>query len=383
MEVHQRRRAIIIGGGPGGLTVAIALRRAGFEPAIYERASQIREIGSGLTLWPNALRALAVLGLAESVLSVSMPTGALVMSSRYGEKLFDLAAVEQERRFGMCGVTTCRADLLETLLNKLGDNVIHIGTRCTGFRQDNMGVTALFENGSQVRGDVLIGADGIKSIIRRQVCGEKKLRYAGYTVWRGVTEFKLAESVGLTSMGRGAQFGFFPLTRHRVYWFASVNAQEGRASWSNGHKREILARFGGWHEPIEALIEATEDDCILCTDIYDRGPLKHWSNERVTLLGDAAHPATPGLGQGGCQAIEDAVVLAECLSKSQEIAPALKAYEARRLRRTKAVVLQSRFIGQMGQWENPAVCYLRDRLIKNLPEQIRLWQLRWLFSFKP
>jgi 2-polyprenyl-6-methoxyphenol hydroxylase-like FAD-dependent oxidoreductase len=197
-----------------------------------------------------------------------------------------------------------------------------------------------------------------------------------------VTEFRLEESAGITVLGRGAQFGIFPMTAQRVYWFASVNAPEGARDWPVGRKRELLERFGDWHSPVRAIIEATDEAAILRNDIYDHEPLRRWGEGRVTLLGDAAHPATPNLGQGACQAIEDAVVLARCLGESPEVAAALRAYESRRRPRTSAITLQSRRMGRMGRWENPLLCWLRDRLIKNFPEQLRLAQLGELFRFE-
>ncbi len=377
------KRAIIVGGGPGGLVAAIALSQTGCTPAVYERASEVRETGSGLTLWPNAMKALDRLGLVAALRSVSLPSAGIAMRSWRGGLLFDVTPPEQlENLFGVNGIAVHRAELLDVLLQVLDRDVVFPGARCVGFKQDERGVTAFFADGSEADGDFLIGADGIKSAIRTQLFGQTKLRYAGFTVWRGVAEFALEEQVGLTTMGRGAQFGLFPMTRGRVYWFASVNAAEGDQDWAMGRKRELLERFRGWHTPIEALIEATAEAAILRNDIYDHEPLKRWSEGRVTLLGDAAHPATPNMGQGACQAIEDAVVLATCLRESQEIAAALKAYESRRRGRTSAITMQSRRMGQMGRWKNPLTCWLRDQLIKLMPEQIRLRQLSGLFRFE-
>jgi 2-polyprenyl-6-methoxyphenol hydroxylase-like FAD-dependent oxidoreductase len=183
-------------------------------------------------------------------------------------------------------------------------------------------------------------------------------------------------------MGRGAQFGFFPMTRNRVYWFASVNAPEGGDDWTVGRKRELIERFEDWHKPIEMLIESTDERSILRNDIYDLKPLRSWSVGRITLLGDAAHPSTPTLGQGACQAIEDAVVLAASLREAPEIASALRGYESRRIQRTSAITMQSRRIGQIGCWKNPALCWLRDKLISSVPAPIRLQQLSGMFRFE-
>jgi 2-polyprenyl-6-methoxyphenol hydroxylase-like FAD-dependent oxidoreductase len=380
---ERGNRAIIIGGGPGGLVAAIALRQCGFDPAVYERAGEMRETGSGLTLWPNAMKALDRLGLVAALRSVSLPSAGIAMRSWRGELLFDVPSPEKlEHLFGVNGIAVHRAELLDVLLTVLGREVVRLGARCLGYKQDEKCVRAFFADGSEACGAILIGADGIKSAIRTQLLGRTKLRYAGFTVWRGVVNFDLAEKVGLTTMGRGAQFGLFPMTGRRVYWFASVNASEGDQDWAIGRKRELLERFRGWHEPIEAIIDATHESSILRNDIYDHEPLTRWSDGRVTLLGDAAHPSTPNMGQGACQAIEDAVILATCLRGSQEIASGLKMYESRRIQRTSAITMQSRRMGQMGRWKNPLMCWLRDQLIKSIPEQVRLRQLNGIFHFE-
>ncbi|HYP30173.1 MAG TPA: FAD-dependent monooxygenase [Blastocatellia bacterium] len=376
------RRAIIIGAGPGGLTSAIALRRAGFEVAVYERAQEMREIGSGLTLWPNAMQALEKLELAEAVRAESLPSAGIAMRSWRGAPLFFAGSEKTaDDPAPVYGLAIHRAELQRILLNALGEDAVRLDARCTGFRQESGKVTAQFEGGRAATGDVLIGADGIRSVIRDRLFGERPLRYAGYTVWRGVTPFPLKDGVGLTSMGRGEQFGLFPMTRGRAYWFASAIAPEGGRDWPVGRKRELLERFRGWHAPICDVIEATEEAAILRSDIYDQTPARAWSKGNVTLLGDAAHPTTPGLGQGACQAIEDGVVLANCLVEKGDVASALKAYEARRIPRTSAITTQSRRMGEMGKWRNPFACWLRNMLIRSIPENLMLQQLSRVFSF--
>ncbi len=381
--MRDSSNAIIIGGGPGGLAAAIALERAGFETTVYERASDARDTGSGLTLWPNAMKALAILGVAEAVRSIGLPTEGIAMRTWRGESLFDVTPPDRlESAPDLSGIALRRADLIDALSQSLGKNRVKFGARFAGYSQDDQRVTASFEDGSQASGAVLIGADGIRSATRTQMLGKMKLRYAGFTVWRGIANFKLDLSVGVTTMGRGAQFGLFPLRNDSVYWFASMNAPEGEQDPPAGPRRRLLEFFGGWHKPIKEVIEATDQSCIIRTDIYDHAPFSRWSDGRVTLLGDAAHPATPTLGQGACQAIEDAVVLAACLSAEPDTATALKTYEGRRMSRTGEITTQSRRIGQMGQWKNPLACWFRNMMIKSIPNRVRIRQLSDMFRFE-
>lgn len=381
MNACSGKRALIIGGGPGGLTAAIALRRAGFDAAVFERARDAADAGSGLTLWPNALKAFDMLGIADKIREVSLLTSGIAMRTWDGAKLFE-AAAGSDASESSSGVAVHRAELIAALRQARGGGPDRY-EECTGFSQDAEGVTAFFADGSEARGDFLIGADGLKSVIRARLFGEGRLRYAGYTVWRGVARFDLVEQVGLTSMGRGAQFGLFPMSGGRVYWFASANAPEGGRDWEVGRKRELVGRFGNWHVPIRAVIEATDESAILRNDIYDRDPLARWGNGRVSLLGDAAHPSTPNLGQGACQAVEDAVVLGNCLREADgDIEGALRAYERRRIPRANAVTMQSRRLGRLGRWRHPVACWLRDTLIRATPERVRSQQLKWMFSFE-
>ena len=173
-----------------------------------------------------------------------------------------------------------------------------------------------------------------------------------------------------------------PISRGRVYWFGTANAPASAGDPADGRKRDLLRRFSDWHAPIEALIEATDEADILRNDIYDRPPLPHWSEGRVTLLGDAAHPMTPNLAQGACQAIEDAAVLAKCLSADSDVAAALHAYEAWRAACAGRIVSMARLMGAVGQWRNPAACWLRDAALRLLPTPLRARQLEWIMDYR-
>src|SRR5262249_20041554 len=275
------KRAIIVGAGPGGLAAAIALGQAGFDCGICERAIESVDAGSGLTLWPNAMKALGWLGLADAVHQFTSPWDGIAMRSWRGELLFEIP--QDSRSNGVetvCGAAMHRADLLGMLLKET-KSAVRRGVRVVNWHQDAHSVAAMCEDGTEIRGDLLIGADGIRSLIRHQLFGPKKLRYAGYTVWRGVVQFRLKDKVGLTTMGRGSQFGLFPMAGERVYWFGSANAPEGDNDSTGGCKRQLLEAFRGWHEPIREVIEATDEPSIIRNDIYDLDPLPCWTVGRV------------------------------------------------------------------------------------------------------
>ena len=374
-------RAIIIGGGIGGLTTAIALRRAGIDALVCERVAELREIGAGLSLWANALKAFDQLGLAEPIrrLRVADLNGGL--RSWRGDTLSELSSGRLETTFGEVSVIVHRAELLELLRCGLPPEAILLNANCVGFEQDRSGVTAHFADGRSVRGDLLIGADGLHSTIRAQLFGQQQPRYAGYTAWRAVTAFDYAPLRVSESWGCGVRFVQVAMSGARVYWFAGRNAIEGERDAAVGRKRELLQLFNGWHAPIEALIEATAEAAILRHDVYHRDPLRRWSDGRMTLLGDAAHPMTSDMGQGACQAIEDAVALAKCLGADGDVVSALRAYERRRIPRTTAIANQSWRFGQIAHWRNPLACRLRNCSMRLLPTRFYLAQLAWMAGY--
>ena len=365
-------RAIIIGGGIGGLTAAIALRKRGVEAAVYEKSPELREVGAGISLWPNAVKALRKLGLGDALDAISLVNQDGAVRRWNGTILSRTPTRELERRFGGGVIVLHRSELLNVLAQGVGAANIHLGQVCTSIDQDSDGVTATFANGATARGDILIGADGLHSVVRAWLGHDGPIRYRGYTAWRAIVPFDTSSVIPGETWGRGCRFGLLPVTGGRVYWFATSNAPEGERDSSAGPQAWLLALFKGWHEPSEALIRAGDDSTILRNDIYDRDTLPAWGRGRVTLLGDAAHPMTPNLGQGGCQAIEDAVQLAACLSVERNVETALKNYESRRIKRTDSIVSASRRLGAMSQIDSPIVCGLRDLMMKLTPNSVTL-----------
>jgi 2-polyprenyl-6-methoxyphenol hydroxylase-like FAD-dependent oxidoreductase len=223
----------------------------------------------------------------------------------------------------------------------------------------------MFAEGGEERGQILVGADGIKSLVRQQLLGPEQPRYAGYTAWRGVGLIDRPEvPLGLTvlAMGRGSQVGMLPIGGGRTYWFATANVPAGEVAGPGGHKADLLARFGDWWPAIPAMMVATPVAAIIRNDIIDRPPVRKWTDGRVTLLGDAAHPTTPNMGQGACQAIESAYVLAKCLKEAETAQAGLLAYEQARFDRTAMITNESWKLGRMFAYESRLKCWLRDRL---------------------
>lgn len=381
MQAHVSKKAIIIGGGIGGVTAAIALKQAGLDVTVYERAEELQEVGSGLPLWTNALRALNKIGLTDIYETLGAEVSAGSVSTWRGDILADLRTVEFLKKLGKINMVVHRAELLAQLLKTLGEERVQLGATCVGFTQDATGVSARFADGLEVRGGILIGADGIHSVIRAQLFGLTKPSYAGYTCWRGVAHIKRTD-LETWAWGKGYQFGITPMSQGRTYWFAQKYTHEGEKDKSVGRKSEVLELFRDWHDPIPAVIEATEETHILRNDIYEIKHLRHWSRGRVTLLGDAAHAMTPNLGQGACIAIEDAVVLGECLKIETDIVAALKRYEKKRITRANRIALMAHMIGQVVQWKNPAMAHTRNTIMKSMPV-ILVKRLMWIFDYQP
>lgn len=356
-------KALVIGAGIGGLAAGIALRRAGLEVEIFERADAIHEAGAGISLWANAIDALDSLGVGDAIRSASVPYAAAGLRSWRGPVLSSISTDELRRAFTMPVIVLHRADLLAALRDAFGTSRIRFGRRCVRVEQAATGVSAELDEGRSAGGDLLIGADGLRSVVRASVHGEARPRYAGCTAWRSVVEFDAGRVHATETWGRGSVFGQVPISAGRVYWYATKNVPEGEPRSANERAR-LLELFRGWHAPIEALIEAADEATILRHDIYDRPPVATWGRDRVTLLGDAAHPMTPYLGQGGCQALEDAVALGRSLRDQTDVAAALRSYEAERVGRANMFVRRSRLVARIAQLEHPIAVGIRNTLMK-------------------
>jgi 2-polyprenyl-6-methoxyphenol hydroxylase-like FAD-dependent oxidoreductase len=311
----------------------------------------------------------------------SIPDGNVGVYSWQGKLLSAISTTELKRKFGIPLVVIHRAKLQDALLKELGAGVVHINARLLKFEQTGKAVVAHFANGLQIPGGALIGADGIHSAVRQQLFPHAQPHYAGYTAWRGIAPNVPLEILAGEFWGHGTRFGIVPMNEDQIYWYAARNALAGADDGLEGRKRTLLAFFRHWHPSIRALLTATPEDAMLRNDIYDLKPLRHWSMGRVTLLGDAAHLMTPDLGQGACQALEDAVVLTSCLCRTNSIPEALQQYEQERIHRTSIIVIQSARTGKVAQWEHPLACCIRDQLVRILPSSFQIKQLEAVIGY--
>ncbi|GAA3441448.1 FAD-dependent monooxygenase [Planomonospora venezuelensis] len=365
------KEVVVVGGGIGGLTTALALRRAGISARVYERASRLRDIqaGGGLVLWHNAIPALRGIGMEEPVQKIGHELRRYRFRSWRDRDLADWSIERMAGRLGAPAYTVSRAELHRTLSAEVGDDLV-LGARCAGFDSDADGVTVRFEDGREERGDLLVGADGLRSAVRGAMMPyEPPPRYAGVTAWQGIAHVPGLGTPGHTfvsTFGRGRWFVYYPLTDGHVYWDAIISDRISRRMDAFGQTwREIVTReFAGWPVPVAELVEATPMGGVSPIDIFDRDPVTRWSTDRATLVGDAAHPMTFNLGQGANQAIEGAVVLASCLAGARDVPGALAEYERRRVARTAKVVRRSRANGAFSRWSAPAACWFRDAFMR-------------------
>jgi 2-polyprenyl-6-methoxyphenol hydroxylase-like FAD-dependent oxidoreductase len=390
---QAKKRALIVGSGVAGVTAAHALLQIDWDVTVYEKATDVRAlyVGSGIHLWNNTMRAMKMLGLEDRVATVSGP-GAVVEHMKFftpkGRLLADVKAGQFGRKIGGDCIGVNRAELLPSLAEALPEGVIQTSNEFASYEQDDEGVTLRLADGREQRGDILVGADGLHSSVRRAILGGlESPRYAGYTIWQGIITKASTELAPLGDFplvyGAGLRFCYYRVDDDRLYWFAVSNADEGGTD-GPGVKEKLKETFRGWMHPVEAIIDATAEDVIHRRDLYDRDPIKTWGDGRVTLIGDAAHPMTFDIGQGAGQGIEDAVVLKRCLSQTDDVVAAFRSYEQQRQPRTAHMQKLSRNVGKWGRWKHPMAVAVRNvgtRLTLGNPIAVKQFEKDLAYDF--
>lgn len=399
------RRVVVVGAGIGGLTAAVALHRRGWHVTVCERAPEPPVTGAGIGLAPNALRALDAIGVDVTRVTGSAVPGAMGVRRSDGRWLVRVATADLAARYGMPPIAVPRPALNVALAAALPAGALLYGSTVTAVDDAGGRPVPRTEDGPDLPGlpaDLVVAADGIHSPLRRaHFSGHPGLRYVGETAWRALVE---APDLGIQAMsetwGRGERFGVTPLSDGRFYLYATAAVPAGGRS--DDPRAELRRRFGSWHHPIPALLDRVDrlaPGDVLRHDLYElAAPLPRLHHGRIAWLGDAAHAMAPNLGQGGCQAIEDAVVLAHLLPAGDDgagadgtdcadggdgahgVPAALAAYTAARRDRTDAVRVRARRVGRLGAFRHPLAVSARDIAVRATPVRLALRGMDDLFN---
>jgi len=346
---------LIAGAGLGGLAAACCLMKAGHRVRVFEQAPQLAEVGAGIQISANAMHVLRDLGLEAAIRKVGVHPEAYVFRLHdTGEALqrFSLAA-DHERIHGAPYTQMHRADFHDILAAKareLDPDVVQLNRRVTGFIENADGVELHFADGGSAKGDLLIGADGLKSAVRRQLFGDAVATYTGDAVWRltvptgRIAEANRLEKAMTLFLGPGGHGVCYYLRSGALVNFVGCVETDDidEESWTVKYPwQRLKADYVGWHPALQAVLDAADKDQVYRWSLFARPPIRRWSSARVTLLGDSAHPTLPYLAQGAAMAIEDGAVLTRALAMRHSIAEALDLYQRNRVDRTARIVEQS------------------------------------------
>jgi 2-polyprenyl-6-methoxyphenol hydroxylase-like FAD-dependent oxidoreductase len=373
-------KAIIIGAGIGGLTTAIALQQAGIDFEIYEAAPELKPVGAGIVMASNAMQVFQRLGVDKKVINAG-----LEIVNAYGVdqnfKLISELNVKEKitSRYGIGSYAIHRGRLQQVLREEVDQKKIHLNKKLIELNQSNQKVTLTFEDGHAVEVDLVIGADGINSVVRKSIFGEMPLRYSGQTCWRGIAKFTLPadkqfNSYEMWGNQKGLRFGFVSTAPDEVYYFTTFFT-DANGKDNSQVKESLLKKYSCFGQLPTQIIEATSEENIIRSDIFDLKPMAQWYSGRVGLLGDAAHATTPNLGQGGCQAVEDAYVIVKCLKENSSTQKAFESYQTIRYAKAIHVVNMSWKFGKMTNLDNPIFQSLRNALMRMMPESMAIKQL--------
>lgn len=375
----------IIGAGIGGLTTAIALHHKGFKIKVFDAAPELRPVGAGIVMASNAMQVFRRLGCADAVSAHGNELSAMHIANHRGESLQCIDIKWVKTAFGEPSISIHRGALQQALLAYLPKGVVHTGKRLAGLEQEARGVTAFFEDGSSERSDLLIGADGLRSATRRAIFGDQPLRYSTHTCWRGILDYQL-DNPELVYECWGTEGGmrvaFAQVSPGKVYFYYTEKQAPGFQTPGGDHRAYLKDRLRAFPPVYAEIIARADNSAIFHDDLYDLQRLDRWYNGRVLLLGDAAHATTPNLGQGACQAVEDAWFLADQLANAGDHNPEaiFKAYEQQRRAKTDYVVNTSYRVGLLSNLGGPLGYRLRNELLKSTPESINRKQVSRIFK---
>ncbi|MCU0570271.1 MAG: FAD-dependent urate hydroxylase HpxO [Oculatellaceae cyanobacterium Prado106] len=368
-------KVIVIGAGIGGLTAGVALSRAGFQVEVYDRTRELRPAGAGISLWSNGVKVLNSLGMGKAIAAIGGQMDRMQYRSLSGELLNDISLQPLINTVGQRPYPVARTDLQQILLDAFPGEVA-LDHQCTGVEESGDRVTALFANGHRTTGDLVIAADGVRSILRSYVLGQVvEPQYGGYVNWNGLVPVspQLAPpDTWMIYVGEHKRASLMPVAGDRFYFFFDVPLAKGSSMPPEKIQAELTEHFAGWADPVQQLIQQIDPEKTNRLEIHDVGPIDRMIRGRVALLGDSAHATCPDLGQGGCQAMEDVYLLTHFLLTTNVSVPdALQRYEANRKERTRAIVQKARSRAEQIHGKDPDLTQAwYEQLRTEKPEEV-------------
>ncbi|MFC5872683.1 2-polyprenyl-6-methoxyphenol hydroxylase [Chryseobacterium arachidis] len=355
----------IIGGGIGGLTLGNILKQHHLDFTIYESAPEIKPVGSGIMMAINAMQIFDQLDLKEKIELAGNKIHGISITDEKLKLISKTNVLALEKKYNSCNVAIHRAELQRILAENIGFENIKLNHSLTTIKKEEENYTLNFENGDEVKSEIVFGADGIHSKIRNQIFGAGMIRNTQQLCWRGLTEFDLPENFhheAIETWGKGKRFGFVRMTARKIYWYAVIN----KGKYKRYHS--LAENFYGFHPLILEIIDSTLQENIFLNDIIDLSPIPKWHTKNLCLIGDAAHATTPNLGQGACQAIEDAYIIGKLLENDRNFNHIFEKFQQIRRKKVDHVVKTSWKIGQISQWGKGNS--LRNFMFRLIPEKV-------------
>ncbi|MBV6879718.1 FAD-dependent monooxygenase [Epilithonimonas ginsengisoli] len=365
----------IIGGGIGGLTLGNVLKQHHIDFKIYESAPEIKPVGAGIAMAGNAMQIFDKLGLKEKIEKAGTKMHALIITDEKLKTISKTDVLKLESKYNVCNIAIHRAELQKVLSENISENIILNKRLSTIEKKENYHLT--FEDKTEIESEIIFGADGVKSLVRNQILKSGEIREAKQKCWRGIIKTEIPEKYSHNAYemwGKGKRFGFVKIKENTLYWYALVNEK------FYSKDIDLLETFKEFHPDVLEMISKTSKENIILNDIIDLKPMEKWSTENLCLIGDSAHATTPNMGQGGCQAVEDAYIIGKLLETEKDWNKVFHQFENIRRLKVNHIVKTSWTLGKVAQWEN--FTGLRNFVFRNMPESVNQEQMEKILKLE-